>query len=89
MTDCTCKKDIEQKLLERFKAQQPDATAHEASLQGYGFGIDPTGNRMVLRGFLPYRTTAVFPLKKGGSKSKTTTGNMYFSYCPFCGVKQV
>ena len=84
-TECTCNADIAAKLEARFKEAQPEATDHNVRLQGYGFSI--LGNSMVLRPFMPYKATAVYPLKKGGTKEKTVTGNMIFSYCPFCGSK--
>ncbi len=84
-TECTCSADIATKLAERFKETQPEATDHRVRLEGYCFSV--MGNSMVLRPYMQYKATATHPLKKGGAKEKTVTGNMIFSYCPFCGVK--
>ena len=81
---CNCKDGIEAKLTERFKAQAPEATDHGVTLQGYGYCMSAT---ITNRAYMPYKTTAEFPLKKGGTKVKSTTGSMFFNYCPFCGVK--
>lgn len=80
---CDCRKDIEVKLTERFKEAAPDATGHEVALQGYGFAI--VDSVMTMKPYMPYTTAADFPMKKGGTKRKKQTGNMVFSFCPFCG----
>lgn len=82
---CECKQDIEKRLLERFKGQEPDAKDHGVELSGYTFVI--IGNKMESRGYMPIHVTAEHPLKKGGFKYKKQTQNMVFTYCPFCGVK--
>ncbi len=82
---CSCRKEIEAKLTERFQQAAPDAREHSVKLQGYGFAL--VGNRMTMRPFLNYKSQAIHPLKRGGEKSKTSIGNMMFSFCPFCGVK--
>lgn len=83
--NCNCKKELEEKLTERFKATAPEATGHGVSLQGYGFAI--VGDAMKSMGYMEVKATANYPLKKGGSKNRVTTQNMFFSFCPFCGVK--
>ena len=83
MSECTCRTDIEAKLLERFKESSPEATDHSVSLQGYGLVI--IENRMESRPCMQIKTTASYPLKKGGSKVKESTQSMMFNYCPFCG----
>lgn len=82
---CDCKKNLEAKLLERFKEQQSAATNHEATLQGYGLVVDD--NKMVSRGYMPVQLSASYPVKKGGSRVKKSEMSMFFSFCPFCGVK--
>lgn len=82
---CDCRKDLEQKLTERYQAQEPTARDHKVTLQGYGLTL--TGNKFMERGYMPYETFAYVPLKKGGEKPKKTTGSMFFSFCPFCGEK--
>lgn len=83
---CTCREDLEKSLTERFSTHATEATGHSVSLQGYGFAI--VGNSMITAPFMEYKATAMYPVKKtGGTKEKTTRGNMMFSFCPFCGVK--
>lgn len=84
-TGCDCRREIEAKLTERFKEVAPDATGHHVALQGYGFAI--IDNVLTMKPYMPYTTAAEFPLKKGGTKFKKQTGNMVFSFCPFCGTK--
>lgn len=83
-SDCICRKDIEAKLVERFKAQEPAARDHKVYLLGYGINFT-TGKQSQAA---PIEYTAKFPLKKGGEREKTIKGNMVFNYCPFCGVKR-
>lgn len=82
---CNCRKDIEEKLTERFKASTPDARDHKVILDGYGFGI--VNNTMVMQPYFSYTAFSYVQLKKGGEKPKKVTGNMIFTYCPFCGEK--
>lgn len=82
---CNCKKDIEEKLTADFIAREPKGAGHSVELQGYGFGM--SGSTLVVQGVMPYKSTAVFPLVKGGAKSRTVVGNMVFNFCPFCGEK--
>lgn len=80
---CDCHKNITDQLTAGFKDSQPTATGHNVELQGYGFAV--IGNKMELRPYMPFKGGAEFPLKKGGTKWKTKTGNMVFRFCPFCG----
>lgn len=82
---CKCKKDIEARLLARFKETAPEATDHSIVLTGYALVIE--GNSLLQRPCMEIRASASFPLKKGGSKAKVIRENMIFNYCPFCGVK--
>ena len=82
---CECKTGVEAKLLERFKEQSPEATGHAVELNGYALLFTPDHN-IVQKGCMTMTTRASFPLKKGGVKEKKETGNMVFTYCPFCGV---
>lgn len=83
MSECNCKSDIEARLLERFKGTAAEATDHGVVLQGYGLVI--VENRMESRPYMPFKASARYPLKNGGSKVKTSSQNMMFNYCPFCG----
>ena len=85
MNTCNCRKDIEAKLLERFKLSAPDASEHGVTLQGYSLVIETAG--LFSKPVMPYKTSAIYPLKKGGTKLKTVTGNMILNYCPFCGAR--
>lgn len=82
---CNCKTEIESTLTERFKQQTPEAKDHRVVLHGFGLGIQ--NNTMVLRGYMEAKAFALFPKKDGGTRAKTTTSMMVFSYCPFCGAK--
>lgn len=82
---CNCKSDIEKKLLENFQSKAPEAAGHFVELCGYGFTI--TEGKMELRGYMPYKAGAQYPLKKGGMREKKMDGSMFFSCCPFCGAK--
>lgn len=82
---CDCKLNIEARLLTRFKDQTPEANDHSVSLDGYGLAI--IDNSIVTMPYMPIKLTANHPLKKGGFKRKTENSNMFFNYCPFCGVK--
>lgn len=81
---CDCKKDIEQKLLDRFKETNSEASNHSVHLQGYTLVL---GDKLDLKGYMEIAAKARFPLKKGGDKEKTIKQNMVFTFCPFCGVK--
>jgi len=82
---CNCKADLEAKLLERFKEHSPEATEHGVSLQGYTLLIED--NRLRQAGYMTAAASALYPLKKGGTKLKKITQNMIFTFCPFCGEK--
>ena len=81
---CDCRKNIEDRLLTRFKEQEPTAREHAVSLKGYAFIL---GEEVQEKGVMQIEATAKFPLKKGGEKLRATKQSMIFSYCPFCGVK--
>lgn len=63
-----CQKDIETRLLERFKSQSPEAKSHRASLEGYGLVL--IGDAFLSIPFMPIKATASFPMKKGGEKGR-------------------
>lgn len=82
---CDCRKDLEEKILARFKTAAPDAKDHCAELSGYTFLLCDSGVTEV--GCMVFKLTASHPLKKGGFKEKTERSNMIFTFCPFCGEK--
>ncbi len=83
---CTCRNDIEKKLLARVIEQKPEAKDHAASLKGYVFGFK--GNTLVMSPVMPLEVTYEQELKKkpGEYRTKKEKMNMFFSFCPFCGV---
>ena len=81
---CSCKTEIEAKLLTRFQEVSPEAVGHEVSLTGYAFIL---GDKLEFKGCMKLEAVADFPLRKGGFKRKTQIQNMIFTFCPFCGVK--
>ena len=84
--NCNCKKDLEAKLLERFKTSSPEAQDHSTEIKGYGFVMADGG--MKVKGFMEVEQRAAFPVKKTGvCKQKKVQMSMFFSFCPFCGVK--
>lgn len=79
-----CQAEIEAKLTERHAKQHPEAKNHKVKLGGYGFAI--IGNTMTCQGAVEITATADHPVKKSGEyKAKKATGNMFWSFCPFCG----
>lgn len=81
---CDCRTRIEEKLLNKFRDDAPEATGHGAKLTGYALIF---GETVTEKGCMPIEHTAKFPLKKGGVKEKTQKINIMFTYCPFCGEK--
>lgn len=82
---CNCREEINAKITKMFIESTPKSKEHKASLLGYGIRLTDKG--CVEQGYMPYETYALVPLAKGGNKPKKSTGNMFFSYCPFCGEK--
>lgn len=84
---CGCKKDIEAKLLERFKAERPEGEGHSASMDGaYGLGMT-NDNKVVQQGVAPVILEVMLPKKSGGMAPKTIKMSMIWTFCPFCGTK--
>lgn len=79
---CDCKKDIEDKLLERFVEQNP-GTDHRVELGGYGMVIE--GNLMKEKGCMSIEGSYMHTFKNGNTKRKKVSQSMFFNYCPFCG----
>ena len=82
---CNCKEELEKKLTDHQIKSTPISKGHKVALKGYGIVLTDSGCRY--RGFMEYEVFELAPLKKGGHKPKKTRGNMFFSYCPFCGKK--
>ena len=84
---CDCRDNIEQKVLENFKTQNPDAQDVCVSMGGYGFQL--VGNGMRMLQMMPCKITYTNTVKKTGQqRTKQQTMNITGSYCMFCG-KQV
>ena len=82
---CDCKQDIEKKLVERFKNIAPEAKEHGGELAGYGLVI--VGNELQAKPYMAFKGSALYPVKKTGDwKIKKVENNMFFSFCPFCGI---
>jgi len=81
---CECKKDIEAKLLERFKQHTPEAKDHDVELKGYGVSISNLD--LKLCAFMPIEYIAKYPMKGGVlHKERKTKSTMHFNFFPFCG----
>ena len=83
--NCECKLEVEKMLLEHYQQATPEANGHGVELNGYGLSF--ANDTAELKGYMTYEGIANHPLKKGGEKSKTMRGHMFFSYCPFCGTR--
>jgi hypothetical protein len=81
---CNCKKDIEARLLERFKAENPDAEGHSVALKGYGLTV--LGNTLRQVPLMDIECKAFHTTKAGNKRPKTEKMSMFFNLCPFCGV---
>lgn len=82
--NCNCKAELEAKLTERHVKQHPDAKDHKVTLGGYGFAI--IGNKITHQGAVQITATADHLVKKTGEyRPKKMSGNMVWSFCPFCG----
>lgn len=81
---CTCKADIEARLVERFKADYPEAQNVKLTIESYGLGLRE--NTMVVQGAAPIKYSALVPRKAGGTKQISRKASLVWSFCPFCGV---
>lgn len=83
---CDCQSKTEERLLAHFKGQAPEARNHKASLAGYGLAF--IDNSLEVTPFMPVKLEAEHRVKQTGLwKTKKTTQNLMFNFCPFCGVK--
>ena len=82
---CNCKTEIEKKLTDRYRAAESSGREHKVRLKGFGLVV--VGETLKQRPYMEYEEFAYVPIKKGGEKPKKQRGNMFFSFCPFCGEK--
>ena len=83
---CECRKDLEQKMLENFKRQNPDAQDVSVSMAGYAFQLVGNGMRMV--NVMPCKIIYKNTVKRTGQqKDRQKTINIAGNYCMFCGQK--
>jgi len=81
---CDCQNEIASKIADSQQEQHPDWSEIKVTLLGYALTF---GSNLSSRGFMPLSIEAERPLKKGGSRLKKEKTNLFFTYCPFCGVK--
>lgn len=79
---CTCREDLEKKLLARFKEDNPDSTEHRVELTGYALII---GERLEQYPVMKIKASHVVTAKNGNQREKKVEQSMICSYCPFCG----
>lgn len=80
---CECRKEIEARLLARFKEQNPSSANHKVRLTGYTmlFGSDHLEERAAGLFIANHDVTA----KNGNVRNRRIEQSMLFNYCPFCG----
>ncbi len=84
MASCDCKKKTEERLKEHYAGMIPGARSLEVSLKGYAITF---GKGLSFRPFMPVEATHLVTAKSTGvEKQKTEKTNMFFNFCPFCGV---
>lgn len=81
--NCQCKKDIEARLLEGFKEENPSRENHTVELKGYALVF---GKTVELKPFMSIETTYAVTSKNGNVRIKKGEQKMLFSHCPFCGT---
>ena len=81
---CTCRQDIEEKLMKALKDDTPDSTEHHVRLSGYtmvlGVGIDEYPAMKI-------NSSHVVTAKNGNKREKKTEQTLVCNYCPHCGKK--
>ncbi len=82
---CECYKKTQDKIIEHFKSQKPQAEGVTVKLLGYGFAVDGKAN-LTTRPICPIEILAKIPAK-GGMKLVKVKQNLYATYCPICGLK--
>ena len=78
---CNCKTEIEKKLKVHFASE---GEIISGGLLGYGMVLSAT---VETKPFMRAEFVAKYKTKLGVEKTKKVKTNMFFSHCPFCGVK--
>ena len=81
---CTCKADIEAKLLEGLKKNTPTGSDHDVRFTNYGMVI--RDNALVVRPYANVDIRVILPKRSGGYRPKRRTECVFFKFCPHCGV---
>lgn len=82
---CECRADIEKRLTDHYAPKLSESREVKAKLMGYAITI---GARLGIQPYMPVEVSHTVTVKKtGADKRKVEKVNMYFSHCPFCGVK--
>lgn len=84
---CECRADLELKLKEHVAKNLPEGYEElDASLQGYGFGMDSETLTMTSIFQVAYKGDVMVPKKNGGGmKRQKIDTTIRAQYCPFCG----
>lgn len=86
---CNCKDEFTAILETHFKTTLPEGHRDfNASLEGYGLGMDVTKNAFVSHFRIPYTGSVMVPKKSGGMKKQVIKSFIVALYCPFCGKPQ-
>ena len=86
---CNCINEIECGLLKSVVSQYPEGKRHAAIPGGQALKIGRDGEPSYWVGFAPIEGSVELPLRKNPDtlKVKKLKLKMYFTYCPYCGVK--
>ena len=87
---CNCITETEDKLFAHIKEKYPERTLVHDSEEGlqntaftFGTEEDPGGTKL----FIPFQYRYTFEKKNGATSAiKKESVNMFFTFCPFCGV---
>ena len=86
---CDCKKTLEQKLSDKYKAGAPvNESEHAAELMGYGYFMNAElSGGLILKPKMDVQIKYLRKNKNGDLVNKTQKSFITFNYCPFCGEK--
>ena len=84
MNKCTCCDDVEKRVIDNYTERFPNSKDVSAKLLGYAFVL---GGALGYKPYMPIEISHTVVIKKSGiEKRKTEKLNMFFNFCPFCGV---